>query len=99
MAAEGSQEMAAYQFAISQKIQRSWAMPASAGEDTVCVVRVRQTRTGDVISANIVSCNGDEAVKRSILAAVEKASPLPLPTNPDVFRADLRITLRPDLTR
>ena len=97
MAAENSPEMAAYQFAIAQKIQRSWAMPASVTEDTVCVVRVRQTRTGEVISVNIVSCNGDDAVRRSVEAAVMRASPLPLPANPDVFRADLRITLRPDL--
>ncbi len=97
LAAENSPEMAAYQYAISQKIQRSWAMPASANEDTVCVVRVRQTRTGDVISANIVSCNGDDAVRRSVEAAVMRASPLPEPSNPDLFRAELRITLRPDL--
>lgn len=97
LAAENSPEMAVYQNMISQKIQRSWAMPASATEDTVCVVRVSQTRTGDVIDANIVSCNGDEALRRSVLAAVHKASPLPEPTNPDLFRAELRITLRPDL--
>lgn len=97
IAAENSPEMAAYQFAISQKIQRSWAMPASVNEDTVCVVRVRQTRTGDVISVIIVSCNGDAAVERSVLAAVERASPLPEPVDPDLFRSDLRITLRPDL--
>jgi colicin import membrane protein len=97
MAAENSPEMAAYQFAIAQKIQRAWAMPASVTEDTECVVRVRQTRTGEVISANIVSCNGDDAVRRSVEAAVMRASPLPQPDNPDVFRADLRITLRPDL--
>jgi colicin import membrane protein len=97
LAAENSPEMAAYTFAMAQKIRRSWAVPASANEDTVCVVRVRQTRTGDVISANIVSCNGDDAVRRSVEAAVMRASPLPGPSNPDLFREDLRITLRPDL--
>ena len=99
LAAENSPEMAAYQFAIAQDIQRAWNMPASATEDTECVVRVRQTGTGDVISANIVRCNGDEALKRSVLAAVQNASPLPRPPNPDLFRADLRITLRPDPQR
>ena len=97
LAAADSPEMAAYTFAMAQKIRRSWAVPASANEETVCVVRVRQTRTGDVISANIVSCNGDDAVRRSVEAAVMRASPLPRPSNPDLFREDLRITLRPDL--
>jgi colicin import membrane protein len=58
---------------------------------------VRQTRSGEVISANIVRCNGDDAVKRSVEAAVMRASPLPEPSNPDLFRAELRITLRPDM--
>jgi colicin import membrane protein len=97
LAAENSPEMAAYQFAISNRIQRSWAMPASVTPETVCIIMVRQTRSGDVVSANIVSCNGDDAVKRSAAAAVEKASPLPTPSNPDLFRSELRITLRPDL--
>lgn len=96
-AAANSPEMAAYQFAISNKIRRNWAMPASVTPDTECIVMVRQTRTGEVISADIVSCNGDDAVKRSAEAAVRKASPLPQPSNPDVFRAELRIILRPDL--
>lgn len=95
MAAASSPEMAVYQTMIMQDIQRSWAMPASVTPDTLCVVMVRQTRTGDVISARIASCNGDEAVERSILAAVTKASPLPEPNNPDLFRSELRVTMRP----
>ena len=97
MAAENSPEMAAYQYAIANKIRRNWAMPASATADTECVVMVRQTSTGEVISARIVSCNGDDAVRRSVEAAVIKASPLPEPSNIDLFRPELRITLRPDL--
>lgn len=95
--ASDSNEIAAYQFAIAQKIQRSWAMPASVTEDTECVVAVRQTRTGDVINANIVSCNGNDAVRRSVEAAVMRASPLPEPSSPDLFHPELRIVLRPDL--
>jgi len=95
MAAADSPAMAVYQTMIMQDIQRNWAMPASVTPDTSCVVMVRQTRTGDVISARIASCNGDEAVERSILAAVTKASPLPEPNDPDLFRSELRITMRP----
>lgn len=95
MAAANSPAMAVYQNMIRQDIQRNWAMPASVTPDTSCVVMVRQTRTGDVLSARIVSCNGDEAVRRSIEAAVNKASPLPQPSDPDLFRPELRITMRP----
>ncbi len=95
LAAASSPAMAVYQNTIMQKIRRNWAMPASASSDTLCVVMVRQTPRGDVISARIASCNGDEAVKRSIEAAVRKASPLPEPSDPDLFRSELRITMRP----
>ena len=97
MAAENSPEMDAYRYAISNKIQRNWAVPASATEDTECVVMVRQTLAGEVISVRVVNCNGDDAVRRSVEAAVMRASPLPKASNRDLFRAELRITLRPDL--
>ena len=96
LAAASSPAMAVYQMMIMQDIQRSWAMPASVTPDTVCIVLVRQTRTGVVISARITSCTAaDEAVERSILAAIEKASPLPEPDDPDLFRSELRLTMRP----
>ena len=97
MAAANSPEMEAYRYAISNKIQRNWAVPASATEDTECVVMVRQTIAGEVISVQVVNCNGDDAVRRSVEAAVMRASPLPQASSRDLFRAELRITLRPDL--
>ena len=96
LAAENSPAMAAYQFAISQRIRRAWAVPASAGADTVCIVNVRQTSTGEIVGYTIVSCNGDEAVRRSVEAAIKKASPLPSPQNPDLFRPLLELTLTPE---
>jgi len=95
LAAANSPAMVVYQNTIMQRIQRNWAMPASVTPDTSCVVMVRQLRTGEVISARITNCNGDDAVKRSIEAAVMKASPLPEPSDPDLFRPELRITMRP----
>jgi colicin import membrane protein len=68
--AMNSNEMAAYQFALQQKVLRNWARPASARAGLDCLVQVRQSATGEVISANVVSCNGDAAVERSIIAAV-----------------------------
>ncbi len=95
-AARSSAEMAAYQFAIAQKVRRSWAVPASAGPDTKCSVRVTQLPDGTVTGINIISCNGDDAVRRSVEAAINKASPLPLPENPDLFDRNLTINLTPE---
>lgn len=96
IAAATSPAMDAYKFAIAQKIRRNWSVPASAAADTLCTVRVRQTRGGDILSVNIVSCNGDDAVERSIEAAVRRSSPLPEPSNPDLFSPNLELNLRPE---
>ena len=88
--------MAAYQFAIAQKVRRSWAVPASAGPETKCSVRVSQLPDGTVTGVNIISCNGDDAVRRSVEAAINKASPLPMPENPDLFDRNLTLNLTLD---
>jgi colicin import membrane protein len=92
-AARNSAEMAAYQFAIAQKIRRNWAVPGSAGPETKCSVRVTQLPNGDVVGVNIISCNGDDIVRRSVEAAIRKSSPLPQPENPDLFDRNLTLNL------
>ena len=94
MAARNSPEMAAYVAAIRSKIQRNWIRPATAPDDLECSVRVRQLPSGEVLSAQVISCNGNDAVVRSVEAAVRKASPLPLPTNPLLFSRDMRLNFK-----
>lgn len=94
--ARSSDDMARYMFALQQKVVRNWARPASAKPGLECVVRVRQREGGDVISVNVRSCNGDDAVVRSIEAAVWKATPLPVPANPILFEPDLRFVFKPE---
>jgi len=96
LAAMNSDAMASYQFALKQKIMRNWVAPASAQPGIECVVDVRQSPGGDVMSVMVGICNGDAAVRRSIEAAVLKASPLPKPQNRNLFRRDLRITFKPE---
>ena len=94
---EDSPAMDAYVFAIRQRIQRHWNAPASMRDDLVCVVRVRQVPGGDVIAVSITdNCNGDDAVRRSIIAAVNGSSPFPEPSDPDLFRGNLELTMSPE---
>ncbi len=93
-AARNSAEMAAYQFAIAQKIRRSWAVPASAGPETRCTVRVTQLPGGEVVGVSGLSCNVDDpAVLRSVEAAIRRSSPLPEPSDPDLFDRNLTLNL------
>jgi colicin import membrane protein len=86
---------AAYIFAIQQTIVRNWVRPPTAIEGLECIVNVRQLPGGEVISVTIGTCNGDSTVRRSIEAAVHKASPLPAPSDPGVFDRNLRLEFRP----
>lgn len=81
---------------IKQKVERNWNRPASAGSDLRCEVTVRQIPGGDVVSVQIGQCNGDDAVVRSIEAAVRRASPLPEPPDPSLFERTLRFIFAPD---
>jgi len=94
--AMNSGALARYQYAIQQQIQRNWTKPASAIAGLECVINVRQLPGGVVADASIGRCNGDDAVKRSIVAAVHRASPLPDPEDPTLFERNLRITFKPE---
>jgi colicin import membrane protein len=98
MEAERTGVMADYILQIQNQIERNWNRPLSAKPGLECVINVVQLLTGDVVDAKVdnAHCNGDDAVKRSIEAAVQKASPLPKPPSQAVFERNLRVTFRPD---
>lgn len=85
-----------YYMAIMQKIRRNWVRPPAATPGTECIVNVRQAPSGDVLNVTIESCNRDESVRRSVEAAVYKASPLPAPPDPRLFKRDLQIGFKPE---
>lgn len=91
-----SNEMLAYQAAMQQKVVRNWVRPATAPDNLECFVVVQQLPNGEVTRVQVRQCNGDEVVIRSIEAAVRRASPLPLPSNPILFLRDFefRFTIR-----
>jgi colicin import membrane protein len=73
-----NQLMAQYQLAVITAVQRQWNKPASARKNLLCHVKVRQIPGGGVINATIASpCNANSIVKKSIIAAIQKADPLP----------------------
>jgi len=95
--AERSGLMDKYVRDITDKIQRNWTRPLSATAGLDCVISVVQLPTGDVVGTAVTSCNGDDAVKRSIEAAVRLASPLPRPDNPNLFERNLNVRFRPEI--
>jgi colicin import membrane protein len=82
--------------AIQGRVQRAWIRPPSAGPGLDCRVLVTQAPGGSVIRAEVRSCNGDDAVRQSIEAAVFRASPLPPPPDPDLFERIIELRFRPN---
>ncbi len=70
---------------LGAHIQKFWVRPAGANEEFSCIVRIRQSRYGDVLARSIVRTCGNDFLDNSVLEAVDEASPLPLPRNPRVF--------------
>ena len=95
-AARNSGLLDQYMLMIQSHVKRFWDRPLSARQGTECVVTVVQLPTGDVVSAKVGQCNGDDAVRRSIENAVIKASPLPKPPSQAVFSRTFTITFAPD---
>lgn len=90
-----SGEEAKYHEAIRQKVVRNWIRPAALPANLECVVAVEQLSTGDVVKAEVASCNGDESVKRSIEAAVLRASPLPSPADRSIWDRHIEFIFKP----
>ncbi len=95
IARAGANAKAAYMFAIQQKVERKWVRPANAEVGLECIVNVRQDPGGEVLDVSLGRCNGDETIKRSIVAAVYQASPLPRPSDPSVFDRSLTLIFKP----
>ncbi|MEM9386244.1 MAG: cell envelope integrity protein TolA [Pseudomonadota bacterium] len=88
--------LAQYKAQVKQKVERNWARPPDAEAGLSCEVNVRQLRDGQVIKVEFGRCNGNDAVKRSIEGAVNRASPLPPPPDPSLFDEYLVFIFEPE---
>ncbi len=82
---------------IVNRIEQNWIRPASARPGLECQVRVTQIPSGDIVDVQVGACNGDDAVIRSIEAAVLNSSPLPRPTVPSLFERTLNVIFAPEV--
>ena len=94
--AADSGALAEYVALISQKVERNWVRPPTARSGLECELYVTQIPGGQVTGVRIGNCSADDAVRRSIEAAVLRASPLPMPGNQALFERNLRFVFRPE---
>jgi colicin import membrane protein len=94
-AARASGAMSSWAAQIQARIQRAWIRPPSARAGIDCTLYVTQVPGGEIVNVRLGTCNGDDAVKQSILDAAYRASPLPAPSDPALFERNLEVNFRP----
>ncbi len=86
-----------YALAIQAQVTNNWLRPPTARPGLRCILKIVQIPGGEVISAAIAgSCNGDEATRRSLVAAVERAGSLPYRGFEDVFVREIDFLFKYD---
>lgn len=86
-----------YALEIQAQVTNNWARPPTARAGLRCTLRIVQIPGGEVISATIAgSCNGDEATRRSLEAAVKRAGTLPYRGFEDVFQREINFNFSYD---
>ena len=83
--AEAQQAMISFSSRITSAIEREWNRPASVRAGLVADIKIRVSRSGDVLSAQVVKSSGDAFFDRSAEVATKKASPLPFPPDPRYY--------------
>lgn len=82
---------------ILQAIAQRWLVPDDVDRGLSCKLQIRLAPSGAVLNVTLAKSSGDAALDRSAIAAVYKASPLPVPDTAlfDKFR-ELSLTVRPE---
>lgn len=74
-----------YKALILQAISEHWIVPPQVDKQKFCMLMIHLAPGGTVLEVEVTRSSGDPSLDSSVRAAVMKASPLPVPTNPDAF--------------
>ena len=76
---------------VNARIERAWLRPRTPIGETLfkCEVSITQDKRGNVMEIALQDCNGDGRWQQSLVDAIQSASPLPTPPNPEVFSSTL----------
>jgi len=90
-AAERAMLFGRYMGQINARIERAWLRPRTAIADGrfQCQVSITQDMRGSVTEVTLQDCNGDRLWQQSLVNAIQSASPLPAPPDPEVFSSTL----------
>ncbi len=85
-------EREAYLHEISQAVTAAWKVPIRH-RSISCRVLLKQNFRGEVLDVGIARCGKDPVVRKSVVDAAYRASPVPLPANDACFDRDIIIDI------
>ena len=90
--------IAQYVGLIKQKVERNWRKPSATRSGLKCTVFVQLIPGGGIAHVEITKSSGDGIFDSSVLTAVRKSEPLPVPPDPDLFDRfrDVRFVFDPE---
>lgn len=90
-------EINLYNARILQAIREQWILPEAYSGEIHCQLLISLKSDGSVLNVQLIKSSGSEAFDRSATTAVYKASPLPVPKEPDIFNQmkEINLTVRP----
>lgn len=86
-----------YTALIAHAVGKQWLVPEGVQDDISCVLLIRLAPNGEVLDVKLARSSGDALLDRSASSAVYKASPLPVPSEPELFDKfrEIRLLVRP----
>lgn len=90
-------EVDKYKAMIIGAISRQWILPENVDSSLSSQFRIRLAPNGSVLEVTLTRSSGDPILDRSAQSAIYKASPLPVPLDPNTFSMfrDISLTVRP----
>ncbi len=94
-------EVDKYKALIIGAISRQWILPENVDGQLSSQFRIRLAPNGAVLEVSLARSSGDPILDRSAQSAIYKASPLPVPNDPEAFNVfrDITLTVRPQSFR
>ncbi|MDF2866753.1 MAG: hypothetical protein K0S11_223 [Gammaproteobacteria bacterium] len=90
--------LAKYGDMIRNAIQQQWIVPENMSKDIACKLSIQVGPGGVVLDVKLVQSSGNPILDRSAMAAVRKASPLPVPADESLFNElrEINLLVRPE---
>jgi colicin import membrane protein len=94
-------EVDKYKALIVNAIGKNWILPENVDSSLSSQFRIRLAPNGVVLEVTLTRGSGDPLLDRSAQNAIQKASPLPVPTDAETFNLfrDISLTVRPEQVR